>query len=93
MPHLSFSEHPASVGETYVQHLGSASGFGLRMILGGVACLVHGVLPFAFVSRGSTTISQLYDRMVLNRRRSAAVPALPMPVAHGGPAHARRRAS
>ena len=28
-----FREHPASVGETYGQHLRYASGFGVRMIL------------------------------------------------------------
>ena len=33
-----FTEHPASVGETYGEHLVMASGFGIRMILGGMAC-------------------------------------------------------
>ena len=30
-----FTDHPASVGENYVEHLGMASGFGFRMVLGG----------------------------------------------------------
>ena len=37
-----FTDHPASVGETYAQHLGSASFFGSRMILAGLACMLHG---------------------------------------------------
>lgn len=64
----SFTEHPASVGETYGQHLRHASGFGLRMILGGCACLVHGLLPFLFVKTGSRQINSLHDRMVTNRK-------------------------
>lgn len=70
MPRLSFLEHPASVGETYTQHLHSAWGFAARMIVGGAACFIHGALPFLFVTTGSGTIRQLHDRMVLNRRRT-----------------------
>lgn len=71
MSKLSFSEHPAAVGETYVEHMGVATGFGLSMIAGGLACLVHGILPFAFTSTGSRTIIRLHDRMVANRTRAA----------------------
>ncbi len=63
-----FTEHPASVGESYLQHLGRAAGFGARMIFAGFACVVHGVLPFLFVRTGSQAISELNERMVLNRR-------------------------
>ncbi|QRE72786.1 DUF6356 family protein [Methylobacterium aquaticum] len=71
MSKLSFSEHPAAVGETYVEHMGVATSFGLSMIAGGLACLVHGILPFAFTSTGSRTILRLHDRMVANRSRAA----------------------
>ncbi|MBS0481628.1 MAG: hypothetical protein JSR96_05635 [Proteobacteria bacterium] len=64
-----FREHPASVGETYVEHLGVASSFGFRMILGGCACLIHGLLPFLFVKTGSKQVTELHTRMVTNRRR------------------------
>jgi hypothetical protein len=37
----SFTEHPASVGETYVEHLATALGFAAAMIGGGFACAVH----------------------------------------------------
>ena len=67
-----FTDHPASVGETYVQHLGSASSFGGRMIFAGFACLLHGLLPFLFVRTGRQTIELLYDRMILNRHRRPA---------------------
>lgn len=62
-----FTEHPASVDETYGEHLVMATGFGVRMILGGFACLLHGIFPFLFVKTGSAQISTLHERMVRNR--------------------------
>jgi hypothetical protein len=64
----AFTEHPASVGESYGEHLGRALCFGTRMIFAGIACLVHAVLPFLFVRTGSQAISELNDRLVVNRR-------------------------
>lgn len=69
-----FTEHPASVNETYLQHLASATGFALRMIGAGLCCLVHGLFPFLFVRTGSSAVTQLHDRMVTNRAR--ALPAV-----------------
>jgi hypothetical protein len=69
MGRFSFTEHPASVGETYSEHFRSASRFSGSMIVGGIACLVHAIFPFLFMSTGSSTIRKLYDRMVTNRAR------------------------
>ena len=66
-----FTAHPASVDETYAEHMGAAFGFALRMLLGSLACLVHAFLPFLFVTTGSETIAELHDRMVAHRRRHA----------------------
>ncbi|MEY4238831.1 MAG: hypothetical protein RL339_1432 [Pseudomonadota bacterium] len=70
-----FTQHPASVDETYGEHLAMASGFGIRMILGGCACLLHGIFPFLFVKTGSAQISTLHERMVENRR-TKTMPAI-----------------
>jgi hypothetical protein len=70
----AFTEHPASVGESYGEHLGRAVCFGTRMVLAGIACLVHGVLPFLFVRTGSQAVSELNDRMVSNRRSPPLAP-------------------
>jgi hypothetical protein len=64
----AFTEHPASVGESYTEHLFRALCFGMRMVFAGVACVVHGVLPFLFVRTGSRAIAELNDRMAVNRR-------------------------
>ncbi|MDF3075069.1 MAG: hypothetical protein K0S54_2736 [Alphaproteobacteria bacterium] len=64
-----FTSHPQSVGETYAEHAVMASGFGFKLMLAGMACLVHAVLPFLFVRTGSGMISDLYQRMVAHRAR------------------------
>lgn len=70
---ISFTDHPHQVGETYGEHFMVASRFGGAMLLGGLACLVHAALPFLCTSTGSRIIGGLYDRMVANRVRAAAV--------------------
>lgn len=68
----AFTEHPASVGESYGAHLAQASSFGFAMIAGGFACLIHGLFPFLFVKSGSRCIEDLHRRMVTHRDRSKA---------------------
>jgi hypothetical protein len=65
----AFTEHPASVGETYGDHLVHATGFGVRMVLGGLACMLHGLLPFLFVKTGSEQIETLHGKMIVNRSK------------------------
>jgi Family of unknown function (DUF6356) len=69
-----FLDHPRSVGETYSEHLGSAFRFGIRMIVAGCACVLHGVFPFLFVKTGSTTVRHLHDQMITHRSRAKAAP-------------------
>jgi len=64
-----FTDHPASIGETYGEHCVSAWGFGLRLIWAGLACCLHGCLPFLCVSTGSRTVTKLHQRMVVNRMK------------------------
>jgi hypothetical protein len=68
-PRRLFTEHPESVGESYADHLWAAGGFGLRMVLGGLACLVHALLPFLFQRTASDCIADLHQRMVARQRR------------------------
>lgn len=66
-----FTEHPASVGETYGQHLWAAMGFGLELMKAAFCCIVHAILPFMFEKKGSACITELHERMVTNRKRHA----------------------
>ena len=81
-PIRAFTDHPASVGESYFEHMARAACFGVRMIGAGIACLVHALLPFLFVRTGSAAIAELNDRMVVNRRVApppfASTPRLPL---------------
>ena len=79
-----FTEHPASVGETYAEHMEKAFGFGVRLIFAGAACLVHAVLPFLFVRTGSRAVAELHDRMIVNRRARSSAKA-PSTAGHSPP--------
>ena len=58
-----FTKHPKEVGESYAAHFVNASAFGLRMLFGGAAVLIHAVFPFLFVKTGSRTMDKLHRRM------------------------------
>jgi Family of unknown function (DUF6356) len=83
--HRLFTEHPESVGETYGEHMVRASCFGGRMVVAGLACMMHALLPFIFVRTGSQAIEELNARMLATRRRTAAsqTPASQAPVIAG----------
>ena len=68
----AFTAHPASVGESYLQHLHSALGFSGAMVRAAVCCSVHAFLPFLFQRAGSRAIEDLHRRMVLQRSRLPA---------------------
>lgn len=67
-----FCEHPASVGESYLQHARHAASFGWAMLRGSMACFIHAALPFLHVRTGSQMVVRLHDRMVINRRKQHA---------------------
>ena len=67
MLHKLFREHPAEVGESYGEHFRAAGGFGIKMIGGGIACIVHAVVPGLFITTGSGTVNRLYQQMVAKR--------------------------
>jgi hypothetical protein len=62
-----FLDHPRSVGETYFEHQRNALGYAVSMLAGGIACLLHSLIPGTFVTTGSRTVCKLYNRMLLNR--------------------------
>jgi len=48
-----FLDHPKQAGETYFQHMGQAFWTGSRMILSGLAAIVHGFVPALFTTTAS----------------------------------------
>jgi len=63
-----FTQHPATVNETYFQHMGKALLFCGLFIYGAIVALVHAFFPFLFEKSGSQLIRQLHHRMVTTRR-------------------------
>jgi hypothetical protein len=73
----AFTQHPETVGESYLEHMGSAWGFAGTMLAGAAACFLHGLFPFACQKSGSRRIVELHQRMVANRHRNPAAEPSP----------------
>ena len=63
-----FTDHPASVGESYTEHMVSALSFSAAMFKAMACCTIHAFLPFLFETTGRRTISDLHTRMVTDRQ-------------------------
>jgi hypothetical protein len=93
-----FFQHPASVGETYREHMRVALGFAGPLAKAALAAGVHAFLPFLFTTTASRTVKQLNDRMARRCATCAAGPAhrpdlfgLPGPVLDRAAAEADNR--
>lgn len=69
-----FTHHPASVNESYLEHMGFAAWFAGRLLAAGGAALVHAFLPFAFETTASRIIRELHAR-IENRGHTTLQPA------------------
>jgi len=69
---ISFTEHPAAVGETYFGHLFSALSFCGKLSAALFCCFSHAILPFTFEKTGSRILTGLMDEMVHNRDKRVA---------------------
>ena len=57
-----FSDHPASVDETYFEHMAFAGRFSGKLFLAGFMALVHALLPFLFEKSASGIVRELYEK-------------------------------
>ncbi|HEU0067171.1 MAG TPA: DUF6356 family protein [Sphingomonas sp.] len=62
-----FLDHPETVGESFAEHFGVASRFGVTMIVGGLGALAHAFVPAICKTRGSDTVAALHRQMVAKR--------------------------
>jgi Family of unknown function (DUF6356) len=58
-----FTDHPASVGESYGEHFRVAVGFARDLFGAAAACMVHAVVPALCTRTASSTIDELHDRI------------------------------
>jgi len=57
-----FTDHPASVDESYGQHAMFASGIAAQLFLASLAALVHAIIPCLFERKASTLIAKMHAR-------------------------------
>lgn len=58
-----FIDHPASVDETYFEHMRFAAGFAGTLLVAAMAAAIHAVLPFLFEKTASTAINRMHHRI------------------------------
>lgn len=61
------SSHLKEVNETYFEHLFFAQKCGWRMVLAGIACVIHSIIPSIFAATASSTMKQL-DQEITARK-------------------------
>ena len=54
-----FTEHPKSVGESYLLHGRNALGYALTFLLLFFIALIHAILPFLFVRTASDIVCEM----------------------------------
>lgn len=54
-----FTRHPASVGESYFQHLRFAAGFAALLFAAAFAAMLHAIAPFLFEKTASSIVKRL----------------------------------
>jgi len=64
-------EHLAGVDESYARHMRFAGAVGALMILAGLACLIHALVPALFEDQASRTIRRLHGA-IENRAAAGA---------------------
>ena len=65
-------QHLVEAGETYFEHLSFAATVGLMALAGGLACLIHAIVPGLCTRTASRTIG-LLNELLADRRRVAEI--------------------
>ena len=58
-----FIDHPASVNETYFEHMRFAFSFAVLLFAAGFAALIHALVPPLFETTASRLIKKMHARM------------------------------
>ena len=67
-----FTHHPKSNGETYFEHMRCASYYGFKMVVSGLAAIVHSIFPFLFETAASDC-AKMVNKEVERRKHEAAL--------------------
>ena len=73
MPRNPFTDHPSSVGESYLQHMRVALGVWAWLAVAAIAVVVHAFLPFLFVNTGSAILTRLLSERDRRQARGRTI--------------------
>ena len=63
-----FTDHPRSVGETYLEHMWCAVKFSVKLCYLSYIALIHSILPFLFKTTASNGVKKL-NRCLQKRKK------------------------
>lgn len=69
-----FTEHPASVGETYLEHGRNAARYSRELLSASVCAAIHALFPWKHCTSASSKIRALHDEMESGNRGAFADP-------------------
>ena len=62
-----FTEHPSSMEETYLHHMGQAFRISFKSLGISIVSFIHGIFPFVFVNTASDKLYTLNDHLQYRR--------------------------
>lgn len=68
-----FLDHPRSLGMTWGGHAIGAVRIGAQLLVAGLACLIHALVPGVFTETAGRTVTHMYGHMQ-QRKAGAANP-------------------
>lgn len=72
-----FTEHPASVGETYFEHMQNAARYSRELLSASLCAGIHALFPWTHCTSASSKIRALHDEMQAGNRGAFADAASP----------------
>ena len=66
-----FTDHPRTLGMSWLGHGRGAAAIGATMVTAGLACIVHALVPGWFTQTAGRTVDSLHEQMVRRKAGSA----------------------
>jgi hypothetical protein len=63
-----FTDHPATLGESYFRHQRAAFSYAATLLAASLAAFVHGLIPCLFETTASRTVARLQASMAARAR-------------------------
>jgi len=66
------NSHLKEINETYLEHMHFAQKCGWRMVIAGLACVIHSIIPNIFASTASNALRILNQEIIDRRNKDKA---------------------